>query len=165
MNTYFDNSCEYAAQVNLWSEKLTKLMKKYDNAAEAILAYYLPGHSEFLTCPLGVDEFKCNGEEMRENGAVFAAAERTGLIVKGVKILFDFALENYDSWCGMERDIRYMLEHPQLGCYVHFEDRYLAERLLRAELAQEEEDSWCDYYDIVMQELNNRNQAGFACLH
>ena len=58
MNTYFDNSCEYAAQVNLWSEKLTGLMKKYDNAAEAILAYYLPGHSEFLTCPLGVDEFK-----------------------------------------------------------------------------------------------------------
>lgn len=163
MNTYIDNSCEYAAQVDLWSKKLTELMLEHDNAAESVLAYYLPVHSEFLTCPLGVDEFKRIGEEMRENAAVFAAAENTGLIAKAVEKLFGFALDNHGSWCAMVKDVRYMLEHPQLGRYIHFEDRYLAERLLHADLAQgDDEDFWCDYYDIVMRKFKNRKLTGFA---
>lgn len=162
MNTYIDNSCEYAAQVNLWSKKLTKLMLEHDNAAQAILAYYLPGHSEFLTCPLGVDEFKSIGEEMRENAAVFAAAEKTGLIAKAVTIIFDFALENYDSWYGMESDIKYMLEHPQLSCFIPFEDRYAAQKLLDADLTQDDdEDVWFDYACAIQKKLGNRKLTGF----
>lgn len=162
MNTNIDNSCEYAAQVNLWSKKLTELMLEHNNAAESILAYYLPHESEFMTCPLDVQEFEEIGVEMRDNVALFDAAQNTGLFARAVAKLFDYALDNHGSWCAMDEDIKYMLEHPQLRCYIPFEDRYTAQKLLNADLTHvDDEDVWFDYACAIQKKLDNRKLTGF----
>ena len=162
MNRTINNNIEYMATVAEWTRKFTELMLQHNNAAAAILAYYLPNGYDFLTCPLGVVEFQKIGEAMRTNEAIFTAAEDSGLIAEAVPELFCKALDNYDSWCAMDDGISYMMTHPQLLRYVPFEYRYCAEKLLEANaLLIDNEDLWNGYSDKLCSNLNERALTGY----
>ena len=160
---YFDNSAAYAAEVEKWTEKFNKLMMEYNNAPEAILAYYLPGQNTCLSCPLGDEEFQQIGEDMRTNEAMLRAAEESGLLVEAVKICFYKALDNYGSWSYLCDDLAYILDNPRLRCYVCFEDQFFARKLLAVNtLNEDDEDLWDQYYDTLQKKLVARELRGYA---
>ena len=127
MKKQINCSNDYAIVVASWTETFSGLMRRYSNAATAILSYYLRGSTERIVCPNGMDEFKLHGENMRRNGVMFAAAEASGLLAEAVPELFRLALNNHNNWCVMNKDISYLLQHPHLCHYVPFEYRFLAE--------------------------------------
>ena len=130
LNINFDSNYDYAAEVEMWCQKFTDLMKTEMYAAITILAYMLPGQNTMVGCPLGDPEYQMLGEAMRTNSAMFAAAENTGLLSAGMDAFFYAALDNAGSWSGYADDIRYVLGNDALCKYVSFSGRYIAECLL-----------------------------------
>lgn len=129
MKKQINCSNDYAIVVASWAETFNDLMRRYSNAATAILAYYLRGSTELVVCPDGMDEFKLHGEAMRRNGVMFAAAEASGLLAEAVPELFRLALKNHGNWCVMIKDISYLLQHQNLCRYIPFEYRFVAENV------------------------------------
>lgn len=127
MKKQINCSNDYAIVVTSWTEKFNELMRRYSNAATAILAYYLRGSTELIVCPDGMDEFKLHGEAMRRSGVMFAAAEASGLLAEAVPEFFRLALENHGNWCVMIKDVSYLLQHQNFCRYIPFEYRFLAE--------------------------------------
>lgn len=163
MERTINNNNEYSATIAEWISKFTNLMMQYNNAAEAILAYYLPGSLDFMTCPLGIEEFRLIGEEMRSNIAVFTAAEDSGLIADAIPRLFYKALDNYDNWCGMYVGVEYMLTHSLFSRYIPFEYRYCANKLLAANiLLLDDEDLWDECINKLNSHLRDRVLAGYC---
>ena len=127
MKKQINCSNDYIIVVARWVKKFSDLMRSYSNAAVSVLAYYLRGSTELITCPNGMDAFKEHGEAMRNNGVMFAAAEDSGLLAEAVPEVFRLALENHNNWCVMNKDISFLLQHPHLRHYIPFEYRFLAE--------------------------------------
>ena len=73
LNINFDSNYDYAAEVEMWCQKFTDLMKTEMYAAITILAYMRPGQNTMVGCPLGDPEYQMLGEAMRTNSAMFAA--------------------------------------------------------------------------------------------
>jgi hypothetical protein len=137
-------------------------MRSSNNAAVAVLAYYLPGNSDFMTCPLGVSELKKFGAMMRDDAAMFAAAEDTGLLAEAVAELFRLALDNHGNWCAMEKDIKHMLEHDQFSRYIPFKYRFCAERMMVAnELLCADEELWDKCSNELESRLSARKLIGY----
>ena len=129
MKKQINCSNDYVIVVASWVKTFSDLMRRYSNAATAILAYYLRGSAELVVCPDGKDEFKLHGEAMRHNGVMFVAAEISGLLAEAVPELFRLALENHSNWCVMIKDVSYLLQHQHLCRYIPFEYRFLAENV------------------------------------
>lgn len=164
MKTYIDNSAAYAAEVNKWTEKFEELMLESSNAPEAILAYYLPNQNSFVACPLDDLEFKQIGEVMRENEAMLTAAEDSGLMAEAMEAFFHQVLDNSDSWHYMWEDVEIILTNPRLSRYVRFEQKYIARKLLAANLLiDDNEDLWYSCAEKLGEQMRDRKLRGFAC--
>ena len=156
------SSVEYAMAVEKWSAVFTELMCGSNNAAVAVLAYYLPGNSDFMTCPLGVSKFKKLGTMMRDDEAMFAAAEDTGLLAEAVADLFRLALDNHGNWCAMDEDIKHMLENAQFRRYIPFKYRFCAEKIMAAnELLCADEELWDKCSNELESKLSERKLIGY----
>lgn len=165
MCNLFESNREYVEEVAMWYQKFTDLMKTEMYAAVAIVAYMLPGQNTMVGCPLGDSEYRALGEEMRINPAMFAAAEKTGLLAEGMDAFFYAALDNAGSWCGYADDIRYVLENDALSKYVSFSDRYNAECLLAGGdmlCDDENEDIWFRVAGAAQKKLDSRKTRGYA---
>ena len=166
LNINFDSNYDYAAEVEMWYQKFTDLMKTEMYAAITIVAYMLPGQYTMVGCPLGDPEYQMLGEAMRTNFAMFAAAEKTGLLAEGVDAFCYAALDNADSWSGCAKDVKYLLENDELRKYVSFADQYTAESLLAGgEMLcdDENEDLWLDVARAAMRKLKGRKtNRGYA---
>ena len=156
------SSIEYAMAVEKWSEVFTELMGGSNNAAVAVLAYYLPGKSDFMTCPLCVSAIKKLGTMMRDDEAMFAAAEDTGLLAEAVAELFRMALDNHGNWCALDEDIKYMLENAQFRRFIPFKYRFCAEKIMTEnELLCKDEDLWDKFTNELERKLNERKLIGY----
>lgn len=165
LNINFDSNYDYAAEVEMWCQKFTDLMKTEMYAAITILAYMLPGQNTMVGCPLGDPEYQMLGEAMRTNSAMFAAAENTGLLSAGMDAFFYAALDNAGSWSGYADDIRYVLGNDALCKYVSFSDRYIAECLLAGGdmlCDYENEDIWFRVAGAARTKLDSRKTRGYA---
>lgn len=164
-NFNYESSLDYTAEVEVWCEKFEALMKEEMYAPISIVAYMLPGQFTMVGCPLGDPEYRELGERMRANPAMFAAAEKTGLIAEGIKKFFYAALDNAGSWAGYSDDVRYVLENDALRKYVSFSDRYCAERLLAGGdilCEVEHEDLWLVVARAANSKLSSRKTRGYA---
>lgn len=162
---YPESSHEYAVEVEMWCERFETLMKEELYAPVAIVAYSLPHQNTMVGCPLGDPEYQELGEGMRTNSAMFAAAERTGLLAEGLDAFFYAALDNAGSWSGYADDIKYVLENDTLCKYVSFSDRYNAECLLAGgEMLcdDENEDIWLRVARAAQKKLDSRKTRGYA---
>lgn len=162
---YIENSHDYAAEVELWCENFSNLMKAEKYAAIAVVAYYLPHQCTMVGCPLGDPEYKKLGESMRDNPAMFAAAESTGLFAEGIDAFCYAALDNAGSWSYYAADIEYLLKNDELRKYVSFSDRYLAECLLSGgDMLREDknEELWDCYAHAAIKKLDERKARGYA---
>lgn len=165
MMKYIENSHEYAAEVAMWCERLNSLMKTELHAAFAVVAYFLPHQCTMGGCPLGDPEYKELGEGMRNDPAMFAAAEKTGLLAEGIDAFCYAALDNAGSWNYYADDVECLLKNDELRKYVSFSDRYLAEGLIAggAMLCEEEnEDLWLHYVRVARKKLDERKTRGYA---
>lgn len=164
MKTYIANSAAYAAEVSKWTEKFEELMLESSNAPEAILAYYLPNQNSFVACPLGDQEFEKIGKAMRENEAMITAAEDSGLMAEAMEAFFYQVLDNSDSWHYMWEDVEIILANPRLSRYVRFEHKYIARKLLAANLLiDDNEDLWYSCAEKLGEQMRDRKLRGFAC--
>lgn len=160
---FIDGSSAYIAAMQRWVAKFKELMRTEMYAPLSIVAYYLPRQSTMIGCPLGDKEYQSLGEQMRTDDAMFAAAEKTGLIAEGIDAIFQAALDNFDSWSYYAKDIEYILKHAGLHKYVSFSDRYYAEALLAGgELFCEDEGLWDRCYATVQAKLSSRKTRGYA---
>ena len=164
-NFYCESSQSYTAEVEEWCERLEALMKEEMYAPIAIVSYMLPGQCTMVGCPLGDLEYQKLGEKMREDPAVFAAAEKTGLLAEGINKFLYAALDNAGSWAGYSDDVHYILENEALRKYVSFSDRYCAECLLACGniiCEVEHEDLWLAMARTIKGKLSNRKTRGYA---
>ena len=160
---FLDGSGAYIAAMQRWVAKFRELMRSEKYAPISIVAYYLPRQSTMIGCPMGDKEYQSLGEQMRTDAAMFAAAEKTGLIAEGVDAIFQAALDNFDSWSYYAEDVEYILKHPGLHKYVSFSDRYYAETLLAGgKLFCEDEVLWGRCYDTIRAKLSARKSRGYA---
>lgn len=162
---YIDSNHSYIAEVELWCKKFNDLMKAEKHAAVALVAYMLPGQCTMVGCPLGDPEFKKLGEDVRTNPAMFAAAEKTGLLAEGIDAFFYAALDNAGSWNYYADDIEYLLKNDELRKYVSFSYRYIAECLIAggAMLCEEDnEDLWIRDARAAENKLDERKTRGYA---
>lgn len=127
MKKQMNCSNDYIIIVASWTERFSELMRRYSNAATAILAYYLHGSTKLIVCPEDMEEFRLHGEAMRCNGVMLAAAEASGMLAEAIPELFRIALESYGNWCVMRKDVLYLLQHHNLCRYIPFECRFVAE--------------------------------------
>ena len=166
MDVNFESNRDYLEEMAMWCQKFTDLMKTEMYAAIAIVAYMLPGQNTMVGCPLGDPEYRALGEEMRTNPAMFAAAEKTGLLAEGIDAFCYAALDNADSWSGYAKDIKYLLGNDELRKYVSFADQYTAECLLAGgEMLcdDENEDLWLDVVRTALRKLKGRKTSrGYA---
>jgi hypothetical protein len=163
--SYVESNHDYSAEVDLWCKNFNNLMKAEKYAAIAVVAYYLPHQCTMVGCPLGDLEYKKIGESMRDNPAMFAAAERTGLLAEGIDAFCDAALDNAESWSCYADDIEYLLTNDELCKYVSFSDRYLAESFLAGGnmlREVENEDVWVRYSRAARKKLDERQTRGNA---
>lgn len=160
---FVDGSAAYIAAMQRWVAKFRELMRTEKHAPISIVAYYLPRQCTMIGCPLGDKEYQSIGEQLRTDAAMFAAAEKTGLIAEGIDAIFYAALDNGGSWSYLAKDIEYILKHPELNKYVSFSDRYYAEALLAGgELYCEHEDLWLQCYRAVQKKMSERQTRGYA---
>lgn len=160
---YEDGSGAYIAAMQRWVAKFRELMRTEKHAPISIIAYYLPRQCTMIGCPLGDKEYQSLGEQLRTDAAMFAAAEKTGLIAEGIDAIFYAALDNCGSWSYLAKDIEYILKHSELNKYVSFSDRYYAEALLAGgELFCENEELWDRCYTTVQTKLSARTTRGYA---
>ena len=160
---YVDGSMSYISAIQRWSAKFRELMQSEKYAAISIVAYYLPSQCMMVGCPLGDDEYQRIGEQMRNDGAMFAAAEKTGLLAEGIDAIFAAALDNCDSWAYYANDIAFILKNSALHKYVSFSDRYLAECFLSGgKMLCEDEDLWLRYGKAAEKVLSQRKTRGYA---
>lgn len=153
---------KFKDEVNTWSNRFYDLMKRYWNAAAAIVTYYISDDSEIDACPLGDTEFECLGKELRTNSAAFIAAEETGMVVAGVGAIFYSALDNCGSWSHNSSIIKDILNDDNLSKYVAFNDKYLAKALLSGgQLVCEDDDLWLQFYKYAAEKLEDREERGF----
>ena len=165
LNRNFESNYDYTAEVEMWCKKLTDLMKTEMYAAIAIVAYMLPSQNTMVGCPLGDPEYQKLGEEMRTNPAMFAAAEKTGLLAEGIAAFCYAALDNADNWSGYANDINYLQENDALRKYVSFANQYTAECLLAGSdllCDDKNEDLWNDVVRATQRKLNGRKTRGYA---
>ena len=165
LNTNLESNYDYAAEVEMWCQKFTELMKAEMHAALAIVAYMLPGQNTMAGCPLGDPEYQMLGEAMRTNSAMFAAAEKTGLLAEGIDAFCYAALDNAGSWSGYVKDVKSLLENDELRKYVSFADQYTAESLLAGGdmlCDDENEDIWFRVAGAVQKKLDGRKTRGYA---
>lgn len=160
-----ENNHAYVTEVELWCKKFNDLMKAEKHASVAIVGYMLPGQCTMVGCPLGDPEFEKLGEGMRTNPAMFAAAEKTGLLAEGINAFCHAALDNAGSWLCYSEDIKYLLKNEELCKYVSFSYRYEAECFLSggSMLCEvENEDLWLRYARAAKKKLSERKTRGYA---
>lgn len=160
---YVENSTAYAAEVSKWTDKFVEFMLAYSNAPITILAYYLPHQYAFMSCPLGDDEFKRIGEAMRNNEAMFVAAENSGLMAEAMDAYFSLALDNPDNWHYLWEDINHIVNNQHLRRFVRFEPMYIAQKLLSAnDVIDDNDDLWYSYAEQLDQKMCERSLRGFS---
>lgn len=148
--------------VEFWCEKLNSLMMAENHAAVAIFGYSLPYPSNMLGCPLGDEEFKKYGALISCDSEAFAAAEKTGLIAKGIDAIFFDALNNCGSWSYHFENVKYILETEELSKYVSFDDRYVAEHLISGgKILCEDDALWFSYVTAIDKKLCERSSRGY----
>lgn len=164
-NTFVESSYDYVEEIEKWCKRFEVLMKEGKNAPVSIVAYYLPHQCIMVGCPLGDLEFKTLGEGMRTSPAMFAAAEKTGLLAEGIDAFCYAALDNAGSWSYYIEDIKYLLKRDELRKYVSFSNRYVAECFLSGGdmLCEfENEDLWLRFARAAKKKLDERKTRGYA---
>ena len=164
-NFNYESSLEYTTEVGLWCDRFETLMMEEMYAPISIVAYMLPSQFTMVGCPLGDPEYRELGERMRDDPAMFAAAEKTGLLAEGIDKFFYAALDNAGSWAGYSADVQYVLINDALRKYVSFPDQYIAECLLAGGemlCEDENEDLWLEVARTADEKLSNRKTRGYA---
>lgn len=145
--------------IKLWIKRFEGEMMTDANAAASIMGYFLGtkiGRHCSIFCPLGYEPYETLGKEMAMNHVAFEAAKTSGLLVKGVTQYVSAALSNEGCWCSMSDGVAFLVENPELACFIPFRDRYIAERMVRLYVNNEEgEEAWNNLYQRLSNELRN----------
>lgn len=154
INIEYESSAAYQEAVEMWTRKLENFMLADPNAPTSILSYFLCDSQRGMFCPLGYEEYEQIGHAMRFNGALIAAAEKSGFFASAVSHYVSAALSNYDCWLSLYDGVNEILNSDLLCKYLPFRKRVVVAYLsLKSSLPELDEDDWSYFYDKAQNTL------------
>ena len=157
-----DSAVAYRKAVKMWCKKLADIMSNDPIAPTSILTFFLCDSQQGMFCPLGCEEYEKIGDAMRLHGALFAAAEKSGLFASAIPTYVDAALDNYNSWCCLNEGVAEILASEALRKYLPF-TRTLAAALHSADsISTLDEDEWQYCRQKYAQSLFKEDPKGYS---